>query len=132
VSQGKTHFEETGGVIGSYMTEINRNAARRGFLVFVTMEDLAVQWEFQKGKCALTGWDITLRKYARDFDATASLDRIDSKFTYLRGNIQWVHKDVNRAKSDFPEERYFEICRAVAAYKDETKRLRGSRPWLRG
>jgi hypothetical protein len=132
VSQGKPHHETTGGVIGTYMTEIIRNAARRGYPVYVTMDDLSRQWELQQGKCALTGWDLTLRKTARDFSATASLDRIDSRFTYLPYNIQWCHKDINAFKSNFPEERFFEMCRAVYQYKDQTKKLRGSRPWLAG
>ncbi len=32
---------------------------------------------------------------------TASLDRINSKKGYVKGNIQWVHKNVNFMKSSF-------------------------------
>jgi hypothetical protein len=127
-----SRFEATGGLIGTYMTDICRHATRRGIAVEITMKDLSEQWARQGAKCALTGWDLTLKRTARDWQATASVDRIDSSLGYVPGNVQFVHKDVNASKWDHDESRFFEICRAVAAYKEETKRLReGSRPWLK-
>ena len=37
------------------------------------------------------------------YKGTASLDRIDSTKGYVRGNIQWVHKDINWFKRDYPK-----------------------------
>ena len=44
---------------------------------------------------------------------TASLDRIDSSKGYTKSNIQWVHKDINKMKSDFSMLRFLELCYAV-------------------
>lgn len=73
----------------------------------------------QNGKCALTGVPISIAvgtKYRTT--TTASLDRIDSSKPYVEGNLQWLHKDVNRMKLAFPEERFIEVCNLVAAYRD--------------
>jgi hypothetical protein len=116
----------------SYYDRLTYKAQHRKIEVEISSQDIWDQWVLQNGKCALTGWPLTLKSKARDYRATASLDRIDSDGPYTRDNIQWVHKDVNRLKNNFNETRFFELCRAVADHKDETKRLRGSRPWLRG
>lgn len=68
----------------------------------------------QEGKCALTSKAISLSDLSRKLkDQTASLDRIDSAQGYVPGNIQWVHKDVNRMKQDFKEQYFIELCRSV-------------------
>jgi hypothetical protein len=48
---------------------------------------------------------------------TASLDRIDSTKGYIEGNLQWVHRDINKLKKNLPDDRFVEICRAVASYR---------------
>jgi hypothetical protein len=57
----------------------------------------------QNRKCALTGLPLT---FAKDYnkstlDQTASLDRIDSSVGYIIGNVQWVHKEINKIKREF-------------------------------
>jgi hypothetical protein len=47
---------------------------------------------------------------------TASLDRIDSLVGYIKGNVQWVHKDVNVSKMDFDESYFRQLCAAVTAH----------------
>lgn len=42
-----------------------------------------------------------------------SIDRIDSSVGYVEGNMQWVHKDVNRMKQEFSESYFIETCRLV-------------------
>lgn len=126
-----TEQVKVGGVISNYLTKVTIRAANRGLIVDITLQDLADLWCFQNGMCALTGWSLTLKQTSRDYTATASVDRIDPMFGYIKSNIQWCHKDVNTSKWDHPEEKFFEICRSVTAYKDETKKLReGRRPWL--
>lgn len=67
----------------------------------------------QERRCALT--DIELVMPERFGDArTASLDRIDSSGSYRIGNVQWVHKDVNRMKNDFDQDYFVKMCRLVA------------------
>lgn len=123
-----------GKVHSSYMSPLVSKAKERNITVEITQQDLSDQWDIQEGKCALTGWTLTVRQFADgkgEDRGNASVDRIDSLRGYTPDNIQWVHKDVNQAKWDQPEERFFEICQAVVAYKDQTKKLReGRRPWL--
>ena len=42
-----------------------------------------------------------------------SLDRIDSKKGYVKGNVQWVHKTVNRLKMDLSEEELMYWCNLI-------------------
>lgn len=44
-----------------------------------------------------------------------SLDRIDSKKGYVVGNVQWVHKDINRMKNTFPQDYFIQVCKQIAA-----------------
>jgi hypothetical protein len=76
-------------------------------------------FNLQKGKCALTGLDISIATGRDNFmhgKSTASLDRIDSSKGYIKGNVQWVHKYINRMKSNFSQKQFIELCTAVANY----------------
>ena len=89
--------------------------------------DIAAWNQFQKqdGKCALTGWQLSLKSIKGNYsDKTASLDRIDSKKGYETNNIQWLHKDVNLMKSFFSDERFVEVCKAVAEFKKDLNEQR--------
>ena len=44
----------------------------------------------------------------------ASLDRVDSSKGYTEENVQWVHKDIQRMKSDLSPKRFTELCQLVA------------------
>lgn len=125
-------YEAVEGIVGSYLVTLESGAASRGYSSVVTMRDLANQWRLQDGKCALTGWELSLKKNGSDSSGTASVDRIDSTLGYFVGNFQWLHKDINMLKNKYTEDRFFEMCNAVTAHKEETVKLRGARPWLKG
>ncbi len=65
----------------------------------------------QDRKCALTGLALTIDQGA---GGDASIDRIDSLQGYIPENVQWVHKDVNRMKNVFTQDRFIEICKLVS------------------
>ena len=74
----------------------------------------------QDKKCALSGTDLTLPKNATEASnniGTASLDRINSELGYMTGNVQWVHKDINRMKNIFPEDYFIDICKRIANHR---------------
>jgi hypothetical protein len=73
------------------------------------------QFEKQGGRCALSGVQLTFRSDSADAETTASIDRIDSDVGYRRGNIQWVHKVVNKIKRNLDTDRFLELCRLVAS-----------------
>lgn len=68
----------------------------------------------QNQKCALTGLEL---KIADTKECTASIDRIDSSKGYVPGNIQWVHKDINKMKNVYSVEYFVDMCKRVAAIK---------------
>lgn len=106
---------------GEYWARAKKNAKDRNLEFSITMEDAWNVYESQNRRCALTGIKIEiLSKKANLPKQTASLDRIDSSLGYVPGNIQWVHKRVNKLKSDFPEAEFIEICRLVTEHKKKS------------
>ena len=92
----------------------------------ITLEYLNELWEQQKGACALTGRPLTFgdgTKFKGNRlppDCTASLDRIDSKIrVYEKGNVQWIHRHINRMKMDLPESQFQEWCEAVYTHNSK-------------
>jgi len=87
--------------------KFRKSANNRGIAWDITFEDFVGCY---KGKCALTGWELNM-----DYGTcTASFDRIDSSKPYEVGNIQWVHTMVNMAKNKYPQEKFIEMCCAIA------------------
>lgn len=69
-------------------------------------------WDNQKGKCKLTGIQMTLRdKLNTPF--TASLDRINSKKGYIKGNVQFVTFSANLAKNKFSDDEIVEFFQSI-------------------
>ena len=95
-------------------TVFKAGAHSRGLPLQITREDAEAVLVAQGGKCAFTGWEI--RCFPKDA-RTASLDRIDSSLGYVPGNVQWVHKDLNMFKGAMPDERFIDLCLAVAKYR---------------
>jgi len=79
--------------------------------------DMRYAWnlfEKQNGHCALSGLPLC---WGYKSIQTASLDRIDSKKGYIFGNIQWLHKDINRKlKREMPEENLKKWCGLVCSH----------------
>jgi hypothetical protein len=97
------------GLTGVFLRRCQYDAERRGLLWEVAPEYLWQLWLDQAGRCAYTGLELTL-------DLDASLDRRDNTFGYVEGNVQWVHRDVNRMKTDFQENYFLSLCEKVATY----------------
>lgn len=82
--------------------------------------DIAFIWDLflaQNRKCALSGLELTFPKNSKKEEykkATASLDRIDSSKGYVKGNVQWVHKDINKMKNIFSNDYFITMCNNVA------------------
>ena len=112
---------------GSFKNNLPVGAERRLYNRFrKSANQRKVNWgidfeEFKScftGKCSLTGWDISMSY----LHTSASLDRIDSKKGYEVDNIQWVHTMVNMSKNKYGQDKFIEMCKAVAKY--EVKRIR--------
>jgi hypothetical protein len=50
-------------------------------------------------------------------ETTASLDRIDSSKGYIKTNVQWVHKKVNKMKQDTSVDEFKHYCKLICEYQ---------------
>lgn len=100
-------WKGTGGLSASYWSRVKLGALTRGLEFDISMDCVVEMFHRQNKKCILSGIDIEMNK-------TASLDRIDSKLGYVKDNVQWVHKDINKLKSDFNQDYFIELCKKIA------------------
>jgi hypothetical protein len=101
-----------------YYNTIQHSAAAKGLEFSVSLEYLWVLYVSQGGECAFTGWPIEFHtSYVDKPNKTASLDRINSNLGYIEGNLQWVHRDINKLKKNMSDKRFVELCLAVATHQ---------------
>ena len=115
-NNGKNNVKFTGyeEISGQLWSSYKCGAARRNFEFDI---DIRYAWELflsQNRKCSITKKDIFFGK-TNTSEKTASLDRIDSMIGYVKGNVHWVHKDINQMKMDMSMEKFISICRDVTA-----------------
>ncbi len=89
------------------------NAGSRNIKFDILEDEIWELLKKQNYKCALSGINIY---FNHTKDKTASLDRIDSTKGYIKNNIQWVHKDINKMKMDFPENKFIYLCKMVSTW----------------
>ena len=41
----------------------------------------------------------------------------------IEGNVQWVHKDINKMKVDFEQPTFIQLCELVVTHNQKTKPL---------
>jgi hypothetical protein len=110
-----------GDISSRLWSHIKKHAENRNLDFTVSIEEAWDKYVKQDSKCELTGWPIVLNTHKGAYSArTASLDRIDNAKGYEKGNIQWLHKDVNWMKGKFATDRFMEICKAVTE-KDKVR-----------
>jgi hypothetical protein len=102
--------------IKSYISYLRNKAIQRRSEC-ISIEKLEEIWDNQKGKCALTGWDMTMILGKGNINTNASIDRIDSNKGYIDGNIQFVCRIVNVFKSNATEEVLFNMCESIIKNK---------------
>lgn len=106
----------------SFWTRIVNGAIWRNLEISIDREWAYQLFLSQNKKCRLSDLDLTFPKNTKemeDGDGTASLDRIDSNKGYIPGNVQWVHKFVNKLKTDFPQETFLFLCKKISNHKYE-------------
>jgi len=93
---------------------IGYSAKYRNIEFDITIEYIWNLFLKQERKCALSGILLSFSEKDRQYDGTASLDRINSSRGYVVGNVQWVHKDINYMKQEYDEKYFYDMCRKVA------------------
>lgn len=109
--QWKGFSELSGRTISHYKS----NAIKRNISFEVTGEDLWNVFISQNKKCPYTGIDLSLdcKDVSSRTPLNSSLDRIDSKLGYIKGNVQWVYKPINVFKGTFSHEEFINLCKLV-------------------
>jgi hypothetical protein len=110
--KSELYFKGYKDISKTFFSAIKRNAYRRQLDFNVTIKQLWKLYLKQNKKCSISGLDIKIAQYGSDKN-TASLDRIDSNKGYVKGNIQWVHKDINLMKGSFIDKYYIDMCKIV-------------------
>ncbi len=115
-NRAQAHFSGYGEIGITYWNTIKMRALKKQMDFQMTIKDANDLYIAQNKKCALSGIEITLGEMGKRTKVrfTASLDRIDSQKGYIIGNIQWVHKDINRMKSHYDQNYFISICKQIA------------------
>jgi hypothetical protein len=103
-----------GEISATYWGHIKRDSIRRKKDFNLTIEYIWNLYLKQNRKCALTNLEITFPKRLRDYNGTASLDRIDSSKGYIEGNVQWIDKRINFMKLNLIQAEFVELCKLVS------------------
>lgn len=107
----------------TYYNRLKKEAIQKRKIEFtVSLEYVYKLFMKQDSKCALSGLhiDFFTQTILKTNDTishhkhTASLDRIDSKKGYINGNVQWVHKDINKMKQSFSQDYFIKSCKLIA------------------
>lgn len=100
---------------------LNHAAKRKLHLGFdLDLKYLLDLYDSQQGRCALSGVPMTYRAGVGRTSTNISIDRIDSRRGYLRGNVQLVCDLVNRMKQDLQEDELVVWCRNILEHHDES------------
>lgn len=107
--RGKEHpaFRGREYVSGTYFAGIKAGARNRNIEFNLSIDYINSLIVYQNHLCAISKLAIS------EIDSTASLDRIDSSKGYIIGNVQWVHKDVNKMKMDFEQSYFINLCKKI-------------------
>lgn len=101
-------------ITGEYIAKVKASARSCKIPYEVSAEYLWNVWIEQGRRCVYTG-----RALAQGVDA--SLDRIDSSKGYVVGNVQWLHKNVNKIKWEMTEDDFLAICHEITEYTRERR-----------
>jgi hypothetical protein len=110
-----TAFRRTKSV-RSYIAYLKSKAIKRKNSC-ISVDELEDIWNKQNGKCALTGWDMTMILGKGNIATNASIDRINSNLGYIENNVQFVCRSVNVFKSNATEELLYKMCEAIIENK---------------
>ena len=103
---------------GRYWNNLKKQAIEKRKLIFkISIKDAWNLFLQQNRKCALTGMIIQFPPKDNDYSRTASLDRINSSKGYIKGNVQWVHRDINYMKQNYSQGYFIELCNKVVNHK---------------
>jgi hypothetical protein len=105
---------------GKWWGNIRKGAAKRSHQFNISIKYAWKLFLKQEKKCSLSGVDIKFSRSSRGFqrgETTASLDRIDNSKGYIKGNVQWLHKNVNLMKQKMSQDELIGWCKLIVDYR---------------
>ena len=104
-----------------FLQNARKSAVKRNQEFALTVADIVNCWNDQFGVCAYSGRNMTLEAGKLN---TVSIERIDSAKGYTKDNTILVCQAINRMKSDFGFDDFYELCRDIADFMgDESLNL---------
>lgn len=111
-----------GNISAHYFWLVKNSAKKRNIPFKLTIKYMNELYEKQKKHCKLTNREICFG-FGSQKNTTASLDRIDSNKGYIKGNVQWVCKQINIAKHVLSMDEFVHLCSEVSNYCGPRKLL---------
>jgi hypothetical protein len=96
-----------------FLRNANNSAIKRQQIFDLTIQDIVDCWNKQDQICAYSGRLMTLEAGKLN---TVSIERIDSKIGYTVENTILVCQAINRMKSNFEFDEFYELCKDVAMF----------------
>lgn len=107
-------------------------ATRKNVVCDIDINFLVELYNKQKGKCAITSWEMTTISGEGYKDSNISIDRIDSTRGYIKDNIRLTCRGANAFKGTWNDNQLVELCIAILnnrGYKiknqKESKKIKG-------
>ena len=101
-----------------FLQNAKKSASKRQQEFALTISDIVDCWNSQSGICAYSGRIMTLE--AGNLH-TVSIERIDSNQGYVPENTILVCQAINRMKSNFDFNEFYDLCRDVAVFLGNEK-----------
>jgi hypothetical protein len=98
-----------------------RRVKKRKHEYNIDLNDLLDQWKIQKGICVYSGVKLVHPNDGGDYINTASLDRVDSKLGYVRGNIQFISVACNHAKNSMTHNQMLNFLKIISDFHNVVK-----------
>jgi hypothetical protein len=91
---------------------------RRGSEFDLSIGDVVRLLEEQKGRCAISGIEMTFTVGGGRLWTNVSIDRKDNSLGYMAGNVQLTCVGANRARHTMSMPAFVDFCRKVVEYQD--------------
>lgn len=101
-----------------FLQNARKSAAKRNQEFLLSIEDVVNFWKQQNEICAYSGRKMTLDAGKLE---TVSIERIDSSIGYTKDNTILVCQAINRMKSDFEFNDFYNLCSDVANFLGDDK-----------
>lgn len=89
---------------------IRRHCVQRAIPLDLTEEKLLKLWDKQKGRCAITGIELSLKRGEGRKREAASLDRIVPELGYVEGNVRFICDILNIMKQNMTDKEFRKWC----------------------